>query len=94
MMDDVGRYVKYCKTCKRAKAFRNAYAGGLYQLEAPEKPWAHIAVDFVVDLPPSQFDSEGTVYKNILVITDRLTKMRHYIPCDAMDTISIAKYFY
>ena len=38
------------------------------------KPWQEIAMDFVGELP----ESEG--YNAILVITNRFSKMQHYIP--------------
>ena len=92
MPTDIRKYVKACQTCRRSKAFRNAYEGSLRQLSVPEGPWQDIAVDLVVDLPPSK-DINGIEYHNIMVVTDRLTKMRHYTPCNEMDAISIAKYF-
>jgi len=42
--------------------------------EAPDKPWAHIMVDFIVKLPLSRG------YDFILVVCDQLTKMAHFIP--------------
>ena len=39
----------------------------------PEKPWSHIAVDFIVKLPEAQ---ECNV---ILVVCDCLTKIAHFI---------------
>ena len=41
-------------------------------------------MDFIVDLP------ESNGYKNILVITDRLTKGPVYIPMDKMDSATVA----
>jgi len=40
----------------------------------PEKPWAHILVDFITKLPLVQG------YDSILVVVDQLTKMVHFIP--------------
>ena len=92
MMKSIRQFTKSCHTCRRTKAFRNAYSGSLHQLNVPDDPFKHIAIDFVVDLPPSMMD--GTEYRNILTITDRLTKLRHYVPCTDMDSISTAKLFY
>jgi len=39
-----------------------------------ERPWEEIAMDFVREL------SNNDGYNAILVITDRFTKMQHYIP--------------
>ncbi|KAH0614661.1 uncharacterized protein H6S33_000297 [Morchella sextelata] len=40
----------------------------------PDGPWRDVSMDFVTDLP----ESDG--YNAILVVVDRLTKMRHLIP--------------
>lgn len=88
----VKRYVKSCHGCKRSKAFRNTYAGGLQQLQVPQRAWKDIAVDFVVELPESQLDNLSCT--NIMVVTDRLTKQRHYIATDSIDAITTAKLFY
>ena len=94
MQESVRRFTNSCHGCKRSKAFRKAYDGSLHQLSVPNDPWQHIAVDFVVDLPPSKYEGEDTEYRNIMVVTDRLTKMRQYVPCTDMDAISTAKMFY
>ena len=41
---------------------------------APERPWTHISVDFVVKLPEAQG------YDAILVVCDQMSKMVHIIP--------------
>jgi hypothetical protein len=46
-------------------------------LPIPERPWRHILVDFVGPLP----ESEGA--NIIMVVVDRITKLRYYIPCHA-----------
>jgi hypothetical protein len=35
----------------------------------------------------------GQVYKHILVVVDRLTKMRHFIPCISLEAEELAKCF-
>ena len=54
---------------------RHALYRLLQSKEAPDRPWESIAMDFITDLPKS----EG--HDTILVVTDRLTKMSHFIPC-------------
>lgn len=92
MATHVKQYVKNCHGCKRSKAFRNAYAGGLQQLQVPQQAWKDISVDFVVELPKSRLDNLECT--NIMVVTDRLTKQRHYIATDSIDAITTAKLFY
>jgi hypothetical protein len=62
--------------------------GVLRPLLAPEKPWEHISTDFVVGLP----ECEG--FDAVWVVVDRLSKMRHFIPCHTtMDAVGLAKLF-
>jgi hypothetical protein len=49
--------------------------------------WRDISIDFVVNLP----NSNG--FTNIIVVVDRLIKMRHIIPIDSIDAILVAKCF-
>lgn len=71
----VARYVRGCDTCARCKTVRHAPHGLLQPLPIPTRPWASIAMDFIVELPRSMgFDA-------ILVVVDRFSKMAHFIPC-------------
>ena len=56
-------------------------------MPVPERRWADISVDFVVDLP----ESEG--YKNVMVVVDRLSKYRYLIPCSKMEAPDVARMF-
>ncbi|KAL2444003.1 Transposon Tf2-6 polyprotein [Exophiala dermatitidis] len=94
MMESTRRYVDNCHICKRAKAFRNAYSGGLQQLSVPQRSWTEVAVDFIVELPPSKSLIDTATYTNIMVVTDRLSKWRSYIPCRNIDAESTAFMFY
>jgi hypothetical protein len=44
-------------------------------------------IDFIVDLP----SSNG--FTNIIVIVDRLTKMRHIVPINSINAVLVAEYF-
>lgn len=72
---DVEIYIQNCHTCKRAKPTRHAPYGTLKPLEIPDQPWQHLTMDFVTGLP------EDSGFNAILMVVDRLTKMRHIIPC-------------
>ena len=80
LWDTVKRFCKNCHLCGRAKARRQAPAGQLVPLEVPDRAWREIAMDFVTGLPVSK---EG--YNAVFNVVDRLTKMRHCIPCRAGD---------
>jgi len=62
--------------------------GVLRPLSAPEKQSDDIWMDFVVGLPVCEgFDA-------IWVVVDRLSKMRHFIPCHTtIDAVGLAKLF-
>lgn len=90
---NVQRYVKSCRTCHRAKPSRERYHGLLKPLEVPPRRWAHVSMDFIVDLPRSKTNA-GVSVRNILVVVDRLTKMRHLIPCNSMTALETARLFY
>ncbi len=47
----------------------------LKPLPIPSRSWTNITLDFVTGLPISNS------YNVILIVVDRLTKERHYIPC-------------
>ena len=76
MREKVEQYLRNCHVCKQAKAARDAYNGLFQPLPVPKKPWVDLTIDFVVGLPKSQ--PEG--YDAILIVIDRLSKKRHYIP--------------
>ena len=71
----VDRYVRSCAECQRSRTGRHASFGVLRPLPVAEKPWEDISMDFVTVLP----ECEG--YDAIWVVVDRLSKMRHFVPC-------------
>ena len=73
-MEDMAKYIAGYSQCQKAKADRHSKKTKLVPMPTGERPWEEIAMDFVGELP----ESDG--YNAILVITDRFTKMQHYIP--------------
>jgi len=71
---EVKRYVEGYDLYQRNKNRTKPLAGKLMPNKVPDKPWAHITVDFIVKLPLARG------YDSILVVCDRLTKMAHFIP--------------
>jgi transposase InsO family protein len=85
---DVERYVANCHTCKRTKTSCHLPYGVLHPLPAPERPWKDIAMDFFTGLPTLRG------HDAIWVVVDRLTKMRHFIPCSTtIDAEGLANLF-
>jgi len=75
----IRQWVRNCDTCRRIKSSRIGHRGLLQPLLVPKRSWLDISIDFITYLPLSEgFDA-------ILVVVDRLTKLRHYIPCHATD---------
>uniref|UniRef100_A0A6Q2Y968 Gypsy retrotransposon integrase-like protein 1 n=1 Tax=Esox lucius TaxID=8010 RepID=A0A6Q2Y968_ESOLU len=72
--DDVRDYVLSCPVCAQSKSPRHLPEGLLQPLPTPHRPWSHIAMDFITDLP----DSNG--YTSILTVVDRFSKMCRLIP--------------
>ncbi|KAL0167357.1 hypothetical protein M9458_039201, partial [Cirrhinus mrigala] len=77
---DVQRYVRGCRECAMAKSPRHLPAGKLHPLPVPNRPWSHLGVDFITDLPPS----EGNTC--VCVIVDRFSKFCRLIPLKGLPT--------
>ena len=75
MREDINDYVDSCLICQKNKASRKSSKYPIQPLSVPSRPWATVAVDFIVKLPKSnEFDS-------ILVVVDHFSKMSNFIPC-------------
>ncbi|KAL0177834.1 hypothetical protein M9458_026728, partial [Cirrhinus mrigala] len=80
MLQDIRRYVRGCQECAMSKTPRHLPSGKLHPLPIPWRPWSHLGVDFVTDLPPS----EGNTC--ILVTVDRFSKACQLIPLKGLPT--------
>ena len=80
MTQDVSRFVKSCSVCAMAKVPRHLPEGKLVPLPVPTRPWSHLGVDFITDLPSS--DSHTCV----LVVVDRFSKACKLIPLPGLPT--------
>ncbi|KAH0603285.1 uncharacterized protein H6S33_007607 [Morchella sextelata] len=76
MWNYIARYVRNCHSCQRSKPNTQGKLGILRPLPIPEQPWQEVSMDFVTGLP----ESEG--YNAIMVVVDRLTKMRYFLSCN------------
>jgi hypothetical protein len=81
MFKDTNQFVLYYHGCHRNKISRSCYQGTLKPLPLPVTRWRDISVDFIGPLPLSdEFDI-------IMVVVDRLTKIRYYSACHTKITI-------
>ncbi|GJS37946.1 putative reverse transcriptase domain-containing protein [Tanacetum coccineum] len=78
----IAEYVGKCLTCSRVKAKCQKPSGLLIQLEIPTWKWERITMDFVTKLPKTSNEHD-----TIWVIVDRLTKLAHFIPTKATDSM-------
>ena len=88
---DVEEYVRACELCDRVKASRSAPPGFLQPLPVPFRAWSDISVDYITPLPECTRD--GRMYKHIVVVVCRLTKMRHFIPVTGLSAEELATAF-
>jgi hypothetical protein len=73
MFKDTNQFVLYYYGCYRNKISRSYYQSTLKPLPLPVTCWRDISVNFIGPLPFSdEFDM-------IIVVVDRLTKIRHYL---------------
>ncbi len=68
MTRDTAIFVNNCTACSTSKPSGHLPAGLLQPLPVPQRPWSHIAIDFVTDLP----NSSGNT--TILKVVDRFSK--------------------
>ncbi len=84
---DVKAYVQSCDSCQRIKADNQKAKGLLKPLPIPLRQWEEVTMDLITDLP----ETNGT--DSIVVFTDKLSKMVHFIPtvkaCTASDLANI-----
>ncbi len=80
MSRDVIRYVRSCSVCAMSSTPRHLPVGKLVSLPIPRRPWSHMGIDFVTDLP----NSEGNTC--ILVAVDRFSKACKLIPLRGLPT--------
>ncbi|KAL4007301.1 hypothetical protein ACER0C_001153 [Sarotherodon galilaeus] len=77
---DAREYVRACATCARNKRPNQPRAGLLQPLPTPGRPWSHIALDFIMGLPPSSGNT------TILTVVDRFSKAAHFIALPKLPT--------
>ncbi|KAI2667413.1 Transposon Tf2-6 polyprotein [Labeo rohita] len=77
---DTIKFIRNCTVCSMTKVLHHLPAGLLQPLPVPQRPWSHIAVDFITDLPPF------SGYTTILTVVDRFSKGCRLIPLSKLPT--------
>ena len=80
LANDVRVYVSSCLVCTRCKAPRHLPKGKLQPLPVPQRPWLHLSIDFLTNLPPSQGNT------TILVVVDCFSKSCCLLPLSGLPT--------
>ncbi|KAI2655938.1 Transposon Tf2-9 polyprotein [Labeo rohita] len=87
MTKDTTAFIKSCQICAQSKTPKELPSGLLQSLPIPQRPWSHLSIDFVTDLPPSH------EFTTILVITDRFSKSCCLIPLKGLPTAMETAFF-
>src|SRR5437016_5857197 len=80
-----------CELCRRTKSSKKKPPGLLRPLPIPEHRWSDIAMDYIPSLPASRY--RGVIYKGVLVVVDRLTKIFHFVPVRSLCAEELADAF-
>ncbi|KAK3575422.1 hypothetical protein QTP86_026497 [Hemibagrus guttatus] len=72
--------VQACPTCAQARTSHQLPEGLLEPLPIPRRPWSHLSVDFLMDLP----DSGG--FTAVMVVVDQFSKGCKLIPLKGLPT--------
>ncbi len=73
-------YHSHSATCNVSKSSHQLPDGLLQPLPIPQRPWFHIAIDFITDLPLSRG------HTTILTVIDRFSKACRLIPLPKLPT--------
>ncbi len=80
MARDVRMFVQGCSDCTVSKSPRHLPSGKLLPLPVPNRPWLHLGVEFITDLPAS--DGKTCV----LVFIKRFSKSCRLLPPNGLPT--------
>ena len=83
----VRNYVRTRDACQRNKTAKHKKYGPLKPLEIPYRPWKHMSMDFITELP------SVSGYDQIWVIVDRVSKIAHFVPLKSRTAPTLAKVF-
>eukprot|EP00798_Chlamydomonas_sp_ICE-L_P009632 gene9632-7546_t len=78
MTRTVRSYVASCPTCQRTKPSSMCSPGQLRPHDVPSRPWSHVSVDLITDLPRSVC-YDGVTYDAIATFVCMLTKQAIFV---------------
>ena len=74
----VADHISSCDVCQHADADHHRPRGLMERVSLPVQKWQAIGMDRIVGLP--RITRDRRVYDSVLTVTDRATKMTHFIP--------------
>ncbi|MDN6023375.1 MAG: hypothetical protein L0I32_06045 [Lactobacillus sp.] len=77
MLPSIKRFCNTCIDCQKHNTSTQKLQGLFSPLPVPEGRWTDVSMDFITGIPTT---NRG--FDMIMVITDRFTKMAHFIPTD------------
>ncbi|KAK3515722.1 hypothetical protein QTP70_030166, partial [Hemibagrus guttatus] len=80
MRQDIEDFVRTCSTCAQTRGSHQLPEGLLDPLPVPRRPWSHISIDFLTDIP----NSGG--FTAVMVIIDRFSKACKLVPIKELPT--------
>lgn len=75
LASDVYAHVAGCLVCQRTKFSVQRQPGMLHPLPIPSRPFEHVHLDFMSNLPVSNG------YDSVLILVDRFSKFAYFLPC-------------
>jgi hypothetical protein len=91
MTATVAQYVRNCLTCQRSKPHKEGKHGLLNPLPIPDRYWNSISIDFITPLPATTF--YGRTYQHIMVIVDRFSKKKRFVPLQTLEVEEVVQAF-
>jgi len=76
----VKAYVRSCATCQRIKPSTLLPPGLLQPHPIPTRPWSHVSMDLITDLPLSPSLVTGQTFDSIATFVCMFTKMAIFVP--------------
>lgn len=83
MTTAIREWVAGCEQCRKTKPYTAGKQGLLRPLTAPSEFWSDVSMDFITPLPTCTYD--GRHYRHILVVVDRLSKMKRFIALESLE---------
>ena len=93
MIQNIQRFTRNCQLCIQSKAFRNKYFDAFRFLFVSKRRWNDVLINFVVRLSLSK-NSWKINCENMMIITNRLSKIIHVKFINELISQNVIKIYY